>query len=75
MVITGIIILRINHISISVGEKFVEQKINKLTVLLRNHDLSGFVDVLSIDQNDGTTSYRSPVSEVSIPSMMVFSLL
>ena len=32
------------------------------------------VDVLIIDQKDGTTSFLSPVSEVSIPSMMVLSL-
>ena len=32
------------------------------------------VDVLIIDQKDGTTSFLSPVSEVSIPSMMPFSL-
>jgi len=66
--------MKINHISVGMSEKFVEQKINKLTVFLSNHDLSGFVDVLSIDQKDGTTSFRSPVSEVSIPSMMVLSL-
>ena len=66
MIAAGIIILQINHISVGMSEKFVKQKINKLTVFLSNHDLSGFVDVLSIGQKDGTTSYRSPVSEVSI---------
>jgi hypothetical protein len=36
---------------------------------------SGFpVDAPIIGQNDGTTSFLSPVSEVSIPSMMVLSL-
>jgi len=37
MITTGIIVLQINHISICVLEKFAEKKVNKLTVLLRNH--------------------------------------
>jgi len=37
MIITGIIVLQINHSSIGVGQEFAEKKVNKLTVLLRNH--------------------------------------
>lgn len=56
MITARIIVLQINHISVGMSEKFVKQKINKLTVFLSNHDLLGFVDVLIISQKDGTTS-------------------
>jgi len=37
MIITGIIVLQINHISIGVFEKFAEKKVNKLTIFLSDH--------------------------------------
>ena len=37
MVITGIIVVQINHISISVLEKFTEQKVNKFKIFFRKH--------------------------------------
>jgi len=37
VIVTRVILLQINHISISVGEEFVEEKINKLTIFFRKH--------------------------------------
>jgi hypothetical protein len=37
VIITGIIVLQINHSSIGMGEKFAEKKVNKLTIFLSDH--------------------------------------
>jgi len=37
VIITGIIVLQINHISIGVLEEFAEKKVNKLKILFRKH--------------------------------------
>jgi len=46
VVITGIIILQINHISISEACEFAEKKINKLKIFFSEHDSQGVVEVV-----------------------------
>ena len=43
MVITGIIILQINHLSISEAGEFTEQEVDKLMIFFSEHDSQGVV--------------------------------